>query len=79
MKRAEEAPLLVDGAPSEEAAEDREGYGGEDQNWLQRAGRWLLGRWMILAIVLLIIGGVIAVVIYFAGKSRWCIRYRKVH
>ncbi|KAL9633625.1 MAG: hypothetical protein Q9164_004589, partial [Protoblastenia rupestris] len=67
-KPSEEAPLLVDEASNEEEnVENPRGtseYGS--QNFLQKAWYWFLNHLMMVVIVLLLIGGIVALSIYFA-------------
>lgn len=66
--RAEEAPLLTDGEPSGDADLQRPksySIGGSDQNFIQRAWRWLVKHIVMVALILVLIGGGIAVALYF--------------
>ena len=67
----EDAPLLADDAPNEDveanAVEEPATKGEKTKRWLQKAGHWTWSNKMILALVLLLIGGIITVVVYFAG------------
>ena len=66
--RAEEAPLFTDGEPSGDADLQRPksySIGGSDQNFLQRAWRWLVKHIVMVALILVLIGGGIAVAFYF--------------
>lgn len=69
----EDAPLLAD-----DAADDIESDGGEAANgeisnkekagaWFQKGWHWILNNLMVVAIVLLLLGGVVALCVYFAG------------
>lgn len=72
----EEAPLLADDDSNEglEANADEESSArrlakkqGRAGKRVQKAGHWLWSNKMILAITLLLIGGVIALIVYFTG------------
>ena len=71
----EQAPLLADDARDEEAdsVEDAPRANGKvptrekPRIWLRKSWHWLSKNLMTAAIVLLLIGGVIALVVYFAG------------
>lgn len=69
----EDAPLLADDGPN-----DMESDGGDANDrdvsnrdkartWFRKAGRWAWNNLMVVALVLLLLGGVIALAIYFAG------------
>lgn len=69
----EDAPLLTDDAPN-----DVESDGGDVNNeeaskqegaraWLQKAWHWALNNLMIIALGLLLLGGIVALIVYFAG------------
>lgn len=72
----EDAPLLAD-----DAADDIESDGGEAANgeisnkekagaWFQKGWHWILNNLMVVAIILLLLGGVVALCVYFAGMFR---------
>lgn len=72
----EEAPLLADDASNEgfEGNADEESSArrppkkqGSARKRVQKAGHWLWSNKMVLAITLLLIGGVIALGVYFTG------------
>lgn len=72
----EEAPLLADGAPNEDmeadaveecSARQPAKKQGNAREWFQKVGRWLWSNRMILAIALLLMGGIIALIVYFTG------------
>lgn len=42
---------------------------GSDSNWLQKTWRWIIEHLMMVAIALLLLGGVVFIVIYFVRKS----------
>lgn len=70
----EEAPLLQDGNPAE-ARDDGvfqntgslEKSAGER---VQNAGRWLWKNMLVVCIVILLIGGLVALAVYFSGRYR---------
>lgn len=76
---SEEAPLLVDDAPNDiddiAGTEEREVIGeqpkrsGKANKWFRTCWQWLWSHLMIVSIVALLIGGIIALCVYFAGKS----------
>lgn len=72
----EQAPLLADDAHDEEAdsVEDEPRANGKvptrekPRIWLRKSWHWLSKNLMTAAILLLLLGGVIALVVYFAGE-----------
>lgn len=68
---SEQAPLLTDDAPNGDDDESNLGDGVEVDSkvrgWLTKAWHWLLKNLMAVVIVLLLLGGVIALCVYFAG------------
>ena len=77
-KQSEEAPLLVDDVPAEmddaeiadhSPTDDESPMQSKASTWLQNAGRWIWRNLMVVCIVILLIGGVVALAIYFAGKQ----------
>ena len=74
----EDAPLLADDAASDDEHESRN---VENQtasqpttprsfrNYLTRFGRWILKNRMVVSILCLLLGGFIALCIYFGGES----------
>ena len=74
---SEVAPLLTENAPVGENEED--GFDGaseqasknkKSKTWLGRSWHWLQSNLMIVALVLLLLGGLIALLVYFAGTFR---------
>lgn len=69
----EDAPLLADDGPNDNESNDGDANDrnvssrDKARNWFQQAGRWAWNNLMIVALVLLLLGGVIALIIYFAG------------
>ena len=72
----EEAPLLADDAQDEDIGANAVEERPKDQpvsQWekprmfFQNVGHWIWSNKMILALVLLLVGGIIAVIIYFTG------------
>ena len=67
----EDAPLLADDAPNEDieanAVEEPTTKREKTKRWFQKAGHWIWSNKMVLALVLLLIGGIITVVVYFTG------------
>ena len=71
----EQAPLLADDARDDEAdsVEDTPQTNGKvpkrerPRIWLRKSWHWLLNNLMTTAIILLLLGGFIALVVYFAG------------
>ncbi len=74
-RHGEDAPLLADDAANGDAdsenSEDLEGGSKQDKvpSWLSSAWNWLLNNLMVVAIILLLLGGLIALCVYFAGGS----------
>lgn len=72
---SEQAPLLADDARDDEAdsiedapqANDKAPKSGKPRIWLRKSWNWLLNNIMTTAIILLLLGGLIALVVYFAG------------
>lgn len=71
----EQAPLLADDArgDEEDSVEDATQANGKvprrekPRIWLRKSWHWLLNNLMITAIILLLLGGLIALLVYFAG------------
>ena len=71
----EQAPLLADDArdDEEDSVEDATQANGKVSRrekpriWLRKSWHWLLNNLMITAIILLLLGGLIALLVYFAG------------
>ena len=70
---SESAPLLDHDGP-EDGHEDDGGsqptMSEKTRRWLGKVGRWLLKNRMVLAIVTLLIGGFIALCVYFGGMRK---------
>lgn len=76
-RNSEEAPLLADDAPDRDdqvdcVEEDSPSNGKasklkQPRIWYQKSWDWLLHNLMAVAIMLLLLGGLIALIIYFAG------------
>ena len=72
---SEQAPLLADDARDDEAdsVEDAPQANGKvpkrekPRIWLRKSWNWLLNNLMATAIILLLLGGLIALLVYFAG------------
>lgn len=72
---SEQAPLLADDARDDEAdsVEDAPQANGKvskrekSRIWLRKSWDWLLNNLMTAAIILLLLGGLIALLVYFAG------------
>ena len=72
---SEQAPLLADDARDDEAdsiedapqANDKAPKSGKPRMWLRKSRDWLMNNIMTSAIILLLLGGLIALVVYFAG------------
>ena len=70
---SEQAPLLADDAPDrDDDSVGSDGGGGNSKrervhSWLTKAWHWLSNNIMVVAIILLLIGGIIALCVYFAG------------
>ena len=71
---SEQAPLLADDAPNGDDDDSSLGDGVEGDSkqgrvcgWLTKAWHWLLNNLMVVAITLLLLGGIIALCVYFAG------------
>ena len=69
-KRSEQAPLLANGDAGDEESIDSGTRRDDtsDQNWVQRSWRWVRSHWIILALVLLLIGGAIVLILYFKSE-----------
>ena len=71
---SEQAPLLADDAVNGDGDSDLENGDGEDSkqqrvhHWLAKAWHWCLNNLMVIAIILLLIGGIVALSVYFAGS-----------
>ena len=74
-RNGEDAPLLANDATNGDAdsdnAEDLEAGSkqGKIRSWLISAWNWFLNNLMVVAIILLLLGGLIALCVYFAGGS----------
>lgn len=70
----EQAPLLADDALNGDGDSGLENGEEEDskqqkvRNWLAKAWHWCLNNLMVIAIILLLIGGIVALSVYFAGS-----------
>ena len=72
---SEQAPLLADDARDDEAdsvedapqANSKAANRKESRSWLRRSWTWLLNNIMITAIILLLLGGLVALLVYFTG------------
>ena len=72
---SEQAPLLADDARDDEAdsvedAPQANGTGSKQEKpriWLRKSWNWLLNNLMTATIILLLLGGLIALLVYFAG------------
>ena len=72
---SEQAPLLADDAHDDEAdsVEDAPQVNGKVSKrekpriWLRKSWDWLLNNLMTTAIILLLLGGFVAILVYFAG------------
>lgn len=77
VRDSEQAPLLADDARDDEAdmvedaphANDKVSKREKPRIWLKKSWDWLLNNLMTAAIILLLLGGLIALVVYFAGVS----------
>ena len=75
VRDSEQAPLLADDAHDDEAdsIEDAPPANGKvpkrekPRIWLRKSWHWLLNNLMTTAIILLLLGGLIALVVYFTG------------
>ena len=71
---SEQAPLLADDAPNGDDDSDvDDGVEGDSKqgrvrSWLTKAWHWLLSNLMAVAIIVLLLGGIIALCVYFAGS-----------
>lgn len=74
-RSGEDAPLLADdtanGDADSETGNDLEGGAkqGKVRSWMTSAWNWLLNNAMVVAIILLLLGGLVALCVYFAGGS----------
>lgn len=72
---SEQAPLVADDARDDEAdsvedapqANSKAAKRKESRSWLRRYWTWLLNNIMITAIILLLLGGLVALLVYFTG------------
>jgi len=77
----ENAPLLADDAPNDVESDGGDAINGEvskQENaraWVRRAWHWALNNLMIIALVLLLLGGIIALIVYFAGMLPIALSY----
>ena len=71
---SEQAPLLADDAPNGDGDSDLENGEEEDskqqrvREGLAKAWHWCLNNLMVIAIIMLLIGGIVALSVYFAGS-----------
>lgn len=69
----EDAPLLAEDGPDDIESNDEDGNDRNVSNldkartWFRKVGHWAWNNLMIVALVLLLLGGVIALLVYFAG------------
>ena len=75
----EDAPLLADDSPNEDIEASTLKEPGhlstkreQTKRFLQNVGHWTWSNKVILALVLLLIGGIVAVVVYFTGMFVLC-------
>ena len=72
----EDAPLLVNDALKGNKSDDEETINGEQikqgssVSWSRRIWQWMRGNLMIIFIALLLIGGFVALCVYFAGTLK---------
>ncbi len=70
---SEQAPLLADDALNGDGDSDLENGDEEDskqqrvRDGLAKAWHWCLNNLMVIGIILLLIGGIVALSVYFAG------------
>ena len=77
---SEQAPLLADDARDDEAdsVEDAPQANGKvakrkkPRVWLRKSWTWLMNNLMITAIILLLLGGLVALLVYFTGMFDLC-------
>ncbi len=75
VRDSEQAPLLADDARDDEAdsVEDAPQANGKAPKrekpriWLRKSWDWLMNNLMTTAIILLLLGGLVALLVYFAG------------
>ena len=71
---SEQTPLLADDAPNGDGDSDLENGEEEDskqqrvREGFAKAWHWCLNNLMVIAIILLLIGGIVALSVYFAGS-----------
>lgn len=67
----EDAPLLADDAPNDVESDGGDATNGEASKqegaWFQKAWHWALNNLMMIALGLLLLGGIVALIVYFAG------------
>ena len=71
-RHGEDAPLLADDAAngdldSEDGDYEGDSKGSKFRSWLGKAWEWFQNNLMVVAIILLLIGGLVALCVYFAG------------
>lgn len=65
---SERAPLLDhDGSGDVGGNDGNTKAAGSTQRYLRKSGRWLLKNRMVVAIITLLVGGVIALCVYYGG------------
>lgn len=65
---SERAPLLDHDGSGDTAGNDGNAKAaGNTQRYLRKSGRWLLKNRMVVAIITLLIGGFVALCVYFGG------------
>ena len=66
----EDAPLLADDSANDVESDSEDGANRDQQdgNWPRKLWQWISSNLMILAIILLLIGGIVALCVYFAGE-----------
>ncbi len=73
---SESAPLLDhDGSEHVGGDDGNAKAAGKTQRYLRKSGRWLLKNRMVVAIITLLIGGFIALCVYFGGMCDYQLSY----
>ncbi len=72
---SESAPLLDHDGLGHVGGHDGSAKPGNTQRYLRMSGRWILKNRMVVAIIALLIGGFIALCVYFGGMCNYQLSY----
>ena len=64
---SEEAPLLDGAGDDENETHDNDSKNKRTSTWLQISWHWFQRNRAIVALILLLLGGLVALIVYFAG------------